>query len=188
MKDIFMDKIKYVALLRGINVGGNNIIKMDALRKIFEEMGFSSVKTYIQTGNVIFDDIEKNKSKLTEKIEEKLLKETRSKISVVILTFSEIREVVDRKPEGYGEDIERYKYDVIFLIEPLTAKEAIKEFAPRLGVDKIYEGKGVIYSSILKKERTKSHLSKIIESRIYSKLTIRNWNTTKKLYEIMDEE
>ena len=51
-----MDKIKYVALLRGINVGGNNIIKMDELKQIFEEIGFSGVKTYIQTGNVIFDD------------------------------------------------------------------------------------------------------------------------------------
>ena len=60
-----MDKIKYVALLRGINVGGNNIIKMDELKKIFEEIGFSNVKTYIQTGNVIFDDTEKDKSKLT---------------------------------------------------------------------------------------------------------------------------
>ncbi|GHV46070.1 hypothetical protein AGMMS49546_33390 [Spirochaetia bacterium] len=183
-----MDKIKYVALLRGINVGGNNIIKMDGLRKIFEKIGFSDVKTYIQTGNVIFNDTEKNKSKLTEKIEEKLFKETKSKINIVILTVFEINEIILKKPENFGENDEEYKYDVIFLIEPLKTKDAIKKFNPREGVDKIYAGKNVLYHSILKKERTKSHITKIIESEIYSKISIRNWNTTKKLYEIMNEE
>ncbi|GHV91443.1 hypothetical protein AGMMS50268_19460 [Spirochaetia bacterium] len=183
-----MDKIKYVALLRGINVGGNNIIKMDGLRKIFEKIGFSDVKTYIQTGNVIFNDTEKNKSKLTEKIEEKLFKETKSKINIVILTVFEINEIILKKPENFGENDEEYKYDVIFLIEPLKTKDAIKEFNPREDVDKIYAGKNVLYHSILKKERTKSHITKIIEAEIYSKISIRNWNTTKKLYEIMNEE
>jgi uncharacterized protein (DUF1697 family) len=183
-----MDKIKYAALLRGINVGGNNIIKMDALRKIFEEMGFSDVKTYIQTGNVVFEDTEKDKSKLREKIEEKVFKEIKGKINSAILTFSEMAEIILKKPEDFGEKDEEYKYDVIFLIEPLQAKDAVKEFNPRDGVDKIYAGKNVLYHSILKKERTKSHITKIIESKIYSQISIRNWNTTKKLYELMKEE
>ncbi|GHV54966.1 hypothetical protein AGMMS49579_16630 [Spirochaetia bacterium] len=183
-----MEKIRYIALLRGINVGGNNIIKMDELRKIFEKIGFSDVKTYIQTGNVIFNDIEKDKSKLTEKIEKKLFKETKNKINIVILTSSEINEIILKKPENFGENEEEYKYDVIFLIEPLKTKDAVKEFNPREGVDKIYAGKNVLYHSILKKERTKSHITKTIESEIYSKISIRNWNTTKKLYELMNEE
>ncbi|GHT55796.1 hypothetical protein FACS1894109_03100 [Spirochaetia bacterium] len=183
-----MDKIKYVALLRGINVGGNNIIKMDELKKIFEKIGFSDVKTYIQTGNVIFNDTEKDKSKLREKIEGKLFKETKNKINIVILTLSEINEIIIRKPEKFGENDEEYKYDVIFLIEPLKTEDAVKEFNPRESVDKIYAGKNVLYHSILKKERTKSHITKIIESKIYSEISIRNWNTTKKLYEIMNEE
>jgi uncharacterized protein (DUF1697 family) len=183
-----MDKIKYVALLRGINVGGNNIIKMDELRKIFEEMGFSNVKTYIQTGNVIFEDIKKNKNKLIKKIEMKLVKETKNNITIVLLTFSEIKEIIQKKPEDYGDDNEKYKWDVIFLIEPLTAKEAIIEFKPRGGVDKIYEGKNVLYHSFLKEKGTKSHFSKIVESKIYPKISIRNWNTTRKLYELMNEE
>jgi uncharacterized protein (DUF1697 family) len=185
---IFMDKIKYVVLLRGINVGGNNIIKMDELRRMFEEMGFSEVKTYIQTGNVIFEDVEKNKSKLIEKIEIKLLKETKNNITIVLLTFSEIKEIIQKKPENYGGDSEKYKYDVIYLIEPLTAKEAMIEFNPREGVDKIYKGKNVLYHLFLKEKETKSHFSKIVESKIYPKISIRNWNTTKKLYELMNEE
>jgi uncharacterized protein (DUF1697 family) len=183
-----MDKIKYVALLRGINVGGNTIIKMDELRKIFEKLGFSDVKTYIQTGNVIFSDTEKDKSKLAEKIEGKLFEVIKSKISIAILTLFEMNETVLKKPENFGENDEEYKYDVVFLIDPLKASDAVKEFNPRPGVDKIYAGKNVLYHSILKKERTKSHITKIIESKIYSKISIRNWNTTKKLYELMNEK
>jgi uncharacterized protein (DUF1697 family) len=184
---LFMNEIKYVALLRGINVGGNNLIKMDELKKIFEEIGLSAVITYIQSGNIIFNYIEQNKSRLVEKIEEKLLKKIKNEINIVLLTFSEVKEIVNKRPEYFGEDNENYKYDVIFLIEPLTAKEAIKEFNPREGVDKIFGGKKVLYISRLKKELTKSRFSKITESKIYQKLTIRNWNTTKKLYELMEK-
>jgi uncharacterized protein (DUF1697 family) len=180
-------QMKYVALLRGINVGGNNIIKMDELRKMFEEMGFSNVKTYIQTGNIIFEDVEKNKSKLIKKIEGKLLKETKNNITLVLLTFSEIKEIIQKKPKNYGDN-EKYKCDVIFLIEPLTVKEAIVEFNPREGVDEIHKGKNVLYHSFLKEKGTKSRFSKIVESKIYPKISIRNWNTTKKLYELMSDE
>jgi uncharacterized protein (DUF1697 family) len=99
-----------------------------------------------------------------------------------------MKEIIHKKPENFGENNEEYKYDVIFLIEPLKAKDAVKEFDPREGVDKLYLGKNVLYHSILKKERTKSHLSKISESIIYSKLSIRNWNTTKNIYELMNGE
>ena len=67
------DQKTYIALLRGINVGGNNIIKMVDLKLAFEEMEFSNVKTYIQSGNVIFSSDRKNKVELTDEIEKKLL-------------------------------------------------------------------------------------------------------------------
>jgi uncharacterized protein (DUF1697 family) len=182
-----MAKIKYIALLRGINVGGKNIIKMVELKELFEEIGFSDVITYIQSGNVIFNDIEKDKYKLIKKIEIKLFEKIKYKINIVILTLSEIKEIINIRPENFGEDNEKYKYDVIFLMEPLTAKEAVKEFNPKKGIDKIFEGKTVLYISRLKKEFSKSGFSKIIKSNIYLKITIRNWNTTKKLYELMNE-
>jgi hypothetical protein len=70
--------VKYLALLRGINVGGNNVIKMNDLKKTFEEMGFSGVQTYIQSGNVIFYGGENNKAKLSRKIEQTLTRSTGS--------------------------------------------------------------------------------------------------------------
>jgi uncharacterized protein (DUF1697 family) len=179
-----MEKIKYLALLRGINVGGKNIIKMNELKNLFEELDFSGVKTYIQSGNVIFSDYETDKNKLKEIIEKALFKKIKNKINIAILTFKEIKQIVNKKPKGFGEDNEN-KYDVIYLMEPLGVKEAIKEIKTREGVDKIYEGEKVIYISRSIKYLGKSYFSKILETPIYKNITIRNWNTTKKLYELM---
>ena len=180
----WMDKIKYLALLRGINVGGKNIIKMDELKKLFEEMKFINIKTYIQSGNVIFQDYENNKIKIQKKIEKVLYKKLNISINIAIFTFSEIEEIVNKKPKKFGEDIEN-KYEVIYLIEPLNINEAIKEIKTREGVDKMFKGKNVIYISRLIKNLNKSYFSKIIDTPIYQNITIRNWNTTKKLYELM---
>jgi uncharacterized protein (DUF1697 family) len=179
-----MNKIKYLALLRGINVGGNNIIKMNELKILFEELKFSDVRTYIQSGNVIFNDCEKDKNKLFKIIEKALFKKLSNKINIALLTFSEIEEIINKKPKGFGEDSEN-KYDVIYLIEPLNVKDAVKEIKVREGVDKMYEGKKIVYISRSIKNLTKSYFSKILETPIYKNITIRNWNTTKKLHELM---
>jgi uncharacterized protein (DUF1697 family) len=157
---------------------------MDELKKIFEGMKFTDVKTYIQSGNVMFLDYENDQIKLQRKIERTLFKKLNYKINIRILTFSEINEIVNNKPKGFGEDNEN-KYDVIYLIKPLETKEAIKEIKTRDGVDKMFEGKNVLYISRLIKYLSKSYFSKIIDTPIYQNITIRNWNTTKKLYELM---
>ena len=69
-----MKTTRYIALLRGINVGGNNIIKMTDLKVVFEEIGFTAVSTYIQSGNVLFSTQEQNKQTIEAKIEEHLSK------------------------------------------------------------------------------------------------------------------
>ena len=180
-----MKTIEYLALLRGINVGGKNIIKMNELKKIFEELNFSDVITYIQTGNIIFKDSEDDKTKLTKRIEDRLFEKLNSKINIALLTFPEMKELIDNKPKGFGEHKDEYRYDVAFLIEPLKAKDAIKEFEQTAGVDKIYEGKNVLYISMLLQQITKSRISKITGSPIYKNISIRNWNTTEKLYKLM---
>jgi uncharacterized protein (DUF1697 family) len=180
-----MEKIKYLVLLRGINVGGKNIIKMNELKKLFEELNYSNIKTYIQSGNVIFNDYETDKNKLKEIIEKALYKKIKNKINIAVLTFKEMKKIVNKKPAGFGEDNEN-KYDVIYLIEPLNVKNAIKEIKTREGVDKLYEGEKVIYISRSINNLSKSYFSKILETPIYQNITIRNWNTTTKLYELME--
>ncbi|MDR1468742.1 MAG: DUF1697 domain-containing protein [Spirochaetaceae bacterium] len=175
------DTINYLALLRGINVGGNNIIKMDALRTLFEGLGFTGVTTYIQSGNVLFKSPRHDRRHLEEHIERALREKVGGSIRVALLTSAEMEEIIVQKPEGFGENKEAYRYDVIFLMGTLTASDAIKEFRPREGVDTISEGKKVLYIARLVSQITKSRFSKISESWIYPDITIRNWNTTETL-------
>jgi uncharacterized protein (DUF1697 family) len=176
---------KYLALLRGINVGGNNIIKMAGLQTAFEEMRFTAVKTYIQSGNVIFSADEKDKTKLTKIIERKLSKTYNYDARIVILAFTELKEIVAEIPAGFGEDAETYRYDVWFVKEPATADDAIIAVKTREGVDWVYKGKNVVYAQRLISQAARSRLTKIIQEPVYQSLTIRNWNTTKKLFELM---
>ncbi|MDR1998046.1 MAG: DUF1697 domain-containing protein [Candidatus Margulisbacteria bacterium] len=180
-----MQKTEYLALLRGINVGGNNIIKMNELKKLFAEINCTDVVTYIQSGNIIFCAAEKAKTKITDKIAKILYKKLNSKITMALLTFAEMQEIIAKKPEGFGAAKDKYKYDVIFLIKPLQARDALKAFELRAGVDQISAGKNVLYFSRLIKQLTKSKLAKIAASPIYPDITIRNWNTTEKLAELM---
>ena len=114
------DQKTYIALLRGINVGGNNIIKMVDLKLAFEEMGFLNVKTYIQSGNVIFSSDRKNKVELTDEIEKKLLEKFSYNSIIVLRTKEELEEQLASAPKNYGVDNENYRYDVIFLKDTIT--------------------------------------------------------------------
>jgi len=182
-----MADTQYLALLRGINVGGNNIIKMANLKVCFENMGFTDVGTYIQSGNVLFKSTEKDKTKLTTKIEQALSKRFSYKSRMVVVPQKELRKIVDGAPKGFGKDLDKYRCDVIFLKEPLTAREAMKNVSTKEGVDKAYIGKNVLYFSRLISKASKSHLTKIIALPMYQNMTIRNWNTTTKLLALMEK-
>jgi uncharacterized protein (DUF1697 family) len=171
----------YIALLRGINVGGNNIIRMADLKACFEEMGFSNVKTYIQSGNVLFESSEKNREKLIAGIEKTLSEKFSYKSRVVVITGEELAETVRNAPAGFGSAPEKYRYDVLFLKEPLTAEEAMKSIEPKEGVDQAHAGTHVLYFSRLISAATQSRLVKVITMPVYQFITIRNWNTTTKL-------
>jgi uncharacterized protein (DUF1697 family) len=173
--------MRYVALLRGINVGGNNLIKMTALKTCFEEHGFDDVVTYIASGNVLFTAPGSDRSALTQQIEKLLTDTFRYPSSVVLRTRKQMADIVERAPHGFGQSPAKYRYDVIFLKEPLTAKVAIKSVPMKPGVDEAHAGSGVLYFSRLDSKASQSRLSKIVSMPMYQSMTIRNWNTTMKL-------
>ena len=183
-----MDKQKstYIALLRGINVGGNNSIKMTELKAYFESMGFTDVATYIQSGNVLFKAAEENLDTVTDTIELAIIKKFKMTIKVVIISHKQLKETVKDAPSGFGQDPAIYRYDVIFLKKPLTASVAIKNILIKEGVDQAYKGKDVLYFSRLIEKATQSKLSRIVGLPIYQNMTIRNWNTTTKLLALME--
>lgn len=171
----------YIALLRGINVGGKNIIKMDDLKTAFEELGLKNVRTYIASGNVIFNSPEEDKFKLKGLVEKKLLKRYEIELPLKIVNSKELETIIGKAPKDFGKEKEKYRYDVWFLIEPLTVKEVLQSLNPREGIDTITAGPGVVYSTRLTSMMGKSHLAKINQLPIYEKTTIRSWNTVFKL-------
>lgn len=178
--------MKYIALLRGINVGGNNLIRMSDLKACFEAMGFENVRTYIASGNVLFESAEKDLEKLSVKIEKALSKEFGYKACVVVVPYKEISDAVKKAPKGFGEKPERYRYDVIFLRAPMTAEAAFEHVELREGVDQAWCKNGVIYFSRLTARATQSKQTKIIGKPVYKSMTIRNWNTTTKLLALLE--
>jgi uncharacterized protein (DUF1697 family) len=178
----------YIILMRGINVGGKNKVPMAGLRKCLEELGFSDVLTHIVSGNVILKS-NKHADKIKAQIEEALpenFKLDNDLIKVLVLTPKQLQAVIDNKPEGFGEQPEKYHSDAIFLID-ITPEEALPVFSPREGVDRIWPGDGVIYSQRLSAQRTKSRLGKIVGTPAYKSMTIRSWNTTTKLLKLLEE-
>ncbi len=178
---------RYVALLRGINVGGKNLIPMASLKACFEEHGYEDVRTYIHSGNVVFSSALSNRAELTRRVEQMLgMTFDHYDASVVLLRRSQIRAIVDRAPKGFGTQPARYRYDVIFLKAPLTPRAAIKDVPTKEGVDRAWAGTGVLYLSRLTSRASQSRLSRVVSMPIYKSMTIRNWNTTTKLLALLD--
>jgi uncharacterized protein (DUF1697 family) len=175
----------YVALLRGINVGGKNPIRMPALKACFEANGFEDVATYIQSGNVLFASSGARSAELTRRIEAMLADAFDYVPIVVVRNRTQMRAIVERAPKGFGAEPKEYLYDVVFLKEPLTVRAAMKSVSTKPGVDEAHGGTGVLYFSRLIAKATQSRLNKIASSPIYPSVTIRNWNTTTKLLGLM---
>jgi uncharacterized protein (DUF1697 family) len=176
-----MPKTRYVALLRGINVGGNNLIKMPALKACFEAQGLDEVVTYIASGNVVFSAAEPKAEKLARLIEDGISQTFSCTTIAVLRSGKQMKDVVARAPKGFGTQPEKYRYDVIFLAPGLTAAAALKRVPLHPEVDVAQAGTGVLYFSRLIAQATKSRLGKIAGTPIYKSLTIRNWNTTSAL-------
>ena len=175
---------RHVALLRGINVGGNNLIKMAELRACFEALGFTEVATLIASGNVVFAASAASKAKLVTVIEKALDDAFGYASRVVIVSAGEMAEVVAQAPPGFGKQPDKYRYDVLFVKEPATPAEVLKETTTRPGVDTAHVGDHAVYYRRLVARAAETHLAKLIQRPIYKSLTIRNWNTTTKLLDL----
>ncbi len=174
-------QVRYLALLRGINVGGNNIIKMSDLKACFEAIGFTAVVTYIQSGNVLFDSNVTDEFELTQQIERALSERFDYQSKVVLLSQQALIQLIAAAPTGFGASPDDYRYDFIFLKAPLTSTEALSKIKTKAGVDFVTAGHGVLYFARLSSKSSQSQMSKMMGTAIYKEMTIRNWNTTTKL-------
>jgi uncharacterized protein (DUF1697 family) len=175
-----------VALLRGINVGGNNLIRMADLKTCFETAGFANVATYIQSGNVLFEAPEKDDALIAGRIQDALAETFGYQSWVAIRSHHQMRTIVAGAPAGFGTEPEQYRYNVLFLRPTVTASDVIADIRTREGVDAVFAGTGVLYFSNLMARASQSYLSRLVALPVYKDLTIRNWNTTVKVLNLMD--
>ncbi|GAA1737550.1 DUF1697 domain-containing protein [Luedemannella helvata] len=157
-------------------------------RTSLEALGFTGVATYINSGNVLLDSTD-SAATVKKRIDADLAENFAihdEKVKVLVLTRGQLKKVIENRPTGFGDEPKKYHSDAIFLMGVSTS-DAMAVFNPREGVDTIWPGDGVIYSRRLSAERTKSRLSAIMSSPLYTSMTIRSWSTTMKLWDLMND-
>ncbi len=176
----------YVALLRGINVGGNNKVDMKKLKTTFERVGFAKVKTYINSGNVIFEDEGKSESELVNLVEEAIKTDFGFEVKVLVRDRDNINKVVTTLPSDWVNDASM-KCDVMFLWPEVDSPEVIAQLLLKPGVD---EAKYVPRAILWRVDRDKinrSGMLKLVGTKLYKQMTIRNCNTVRKLATTMTD-
>ena len=179
-----MPSARYVALLRGINVGGRNKLPMADLRAALDADGYDDVATYIQSGNVALTT-DRPQADLEPALQATIQRDFGYDLFVVVRSAPEIEAVFAHAPDGFGAEPDRCRYDVAFLKAPLTAAEALAETPLREGIERAWAGPGVLYIERITAQASKGYLSKLTAKPVYQHMTLRNWNTTTKLRELV---
>jgi uncharacterized protein (DUF1697 family) len=174
----------YVAMLRGINVGGNKRIKMDRLRASFEALGFEQAQTYIQSGNVVFKAGKPAPAALSKKIEERIVMDFGFSAPVILRTSQEMAETIANNPYLKEPGIDSEKLHVMFLAEVPTP-DAFKELA-RLTTkpDRSLSSGKEIYFHLPNGVAHSSLANNPIERRLLKFATLRNWRTANALHQM----
>jgi uncharacterized protein (DUF1697 family) len=171
----------YLALLRGINVGGKSLIKMADLKTALERQGLQNVSTYIQSGNVFFTSMNTDKTQLAQLINKIIRDAFMHEVEVVIFTKPEWEMIISNAPEWWGHKSE-WKHNLLVLLPPATAEKAIEAIGTlKPDIEAVEAGPGVVYQGISLELFGKTTSGKLASSPIYKKMTVRNYNTSTKL-------
>jgi uncharacterized protein (DUF1697 family) len=181
--------MKYVALFRGINVGGKNLVKMDMLRQLFQELGCFHVKTYIQSGNVVFESDLKEAS-LKDVIQTKFVEQFGFESNVVLRHIEELTTLINQLPflteeiaEAEAADTDVEHLYIYFLDESPDQAQVDEICNSYEGPDILRMGERELYLLCYPSIR-KSKLG-VRMAKVFPLATVRNWNTVNKLYDIM---
>jgi len=161
---------------------------MAELRECLQAAGFTNVSTYIASGNVLFES-DMNLVKVEHTIDTALENTFAYKGPTVVLSEADFRRIVKEAPNGFGTRPDTFHSDVIFLKPPTRPTQVLKDLVTlklREGVDTAAAGSKALYFTRLSAERQKSRLNKILELPAYKSMTIRSWNTTKKLEALLE--
>lgn len=175
----------YVALLRGVNVGGKNKVDMKQLKAAFEEAGMTSVRTYINSGNVIFSSSLRSRARLTKVLEEAIERAFGFRVEVLVRDLKSMRAVVKALPRTWVNDATT-KCDVMFLWDEVARPSVVKELPIKAEIEDVKYVSGALLWRVDRNSVTRSGQMKLVGTPLYKRMTIRNCNTTRKLLELME--
>jgi uncharacterized protein (DUF1697 family) len=176
--------MRYIALLRGINVGGKSLVRMADLKECVEDLGHDKVSTFIASGNVLFETAERDAAKLESTIERALERRFKLPITVVVRSRAEVGRIVKAiPPKWIGNDSLRVY--VAFLLRTRDGRKLARELEPREGVDEVVATKAALIWATRRDALTRSGMQKLPGDAAYKDMTLRNLNTTLKLEELL---
>jgi uncharacterized protein (DUF1697 family) len=177
--------MKYVALLRGINVGGKSIVSMAELRAVTEQAGMANVTTYINSGNLLFES-DLKKSEITDLLTKTIEQAFGLPIMVIVLAKDDVLRLAKALPSHWtnGADM---KCDVMFLHANVDHANIVKQLKVTPEIDNIVYAPGAVMWAVDRKHVTKSGLLKIIGTPLYKQMTVRNCNTLRKLVTLLSD-
>ena len=177
----------YISILRGINVGGYNKIKMDALKQLYSESGFRNIQTYVQSGNVIFQNDPVSPHELMKKIEDKIVEKLGFKISVIVKEYPELKQIAADNPFINDNNKDVSYFHVTFLSEkPDESKfKTISEGSYK--PDELYLIDKAIYLYCPNGYGNTKLTNNFFENKLKVIATTRNWKTTMELINIAEK-
>lgn len=169
--------MKYVALLRGVNAGGNRTVEMKRLKGVLENLGCKEISTYINSGNATFESSLK-RDDLQSGLQARLKKEFGFEIMTLIKTQREMKKIAEAIPKEWQNDL-RQRTDVAYLFKEIDSKKILAELPMNTEFMDIRYVKGAVFWNIDRKNYTKTRLNKLIGHKAYKLMTIRNVNTAR---------
>jgi len=176
--------VRYVALLRGINVGGKTLVKMADLKTCVEGIGVDNVSTFIASGNVLFESGERDAAKLQTKVERAIEKRFRLPVKVVVLNRASYARIVKAIPKAWIGDA-GVRANVAFLRAGADAKGVVRELEPDPAIEQVKAVRGAILWATKRTALNRSVMRKLIAGAVYKEMTVRNLNTTLQLHELL---
>ena len=174
----------YVALLRGVNVGGNNMVSMKDLKAKMSKSGFEDVSTYINSGNVLFKSDEKDARRLEKKVEAILAKDFGIENKVVIRSLAEMAKLI-KKIDSVWKEQDDWRYNVMFLRHAVDSKDVVKQFGAKPDIEEVTYTPGTLLWSAPVATIASTTMQKLSAKPLFKEMTVRNLNTTRKLFSLM---
>lgn len=176
----------YVALLRGINVGGNNPIKMTDLEAGLGALGYRNVRTYLTTGNAIFSTAPTDARTLETEIEAAIAHTFSTPVRVLVRNLEQMKALLEAIDELWKPEPNE-RQNVIFLAPEIDRKQVLDGLQPKPAIEAVHYRPGALLWAAKRRYLTRSTMLKLNKMSIYQGMTVRSPSTTRRIYELMRE-